>query len=279
MTTVHHTNHLLGAGPRWLLGIRIAQLVIAVIILGLVAYSASQITGPAIDGAYGVNLFTAAATLIINIWLIVSILSAPLAYNMWANLATEIFLTVFWLISFAILGAYSADLQAGGLDYGGFLYNITGYIPWQTGAAAAGLGGLEFILFVISIVVLGIFLHKARVGTVGGPATGGPVGGNTYQGAPVTQEAKYQTGPVQEAGLQQQQQQQYQPQQQIVGHPPVQHQQQQQQPYVSPTTQHVSPQTTAASTTTSGAGQPAYSAPEAVPQQSNFNQGPVSTQY
>ncbi|KAI9844066.1 MAG: hypothetical protein M1838_002322 [Thelocarpon superellum] len=170
-------------GPRWLLGLRGVQILLAVIIMGLTGYSANYILLPALEAAYGLILFTAASTIIINIWLFVSILAVPVAYNMWANLATEIFLVIFWLISFATLAAYTSDLNLGELndDFG-----FQNYPPWDTGAAAAGLGGLEFILFIVTLVISSLELHRLRIsGTTGAPV----------------QETKYQTGPTQEAGV------------------------------------------------------------------------------
>ena len=149
MVGYHTTHSHVLALPTWLIGLRVAQMVVAVVILGLVAYSTSLIVGPNMDAAYGLNLFTSAATLIVNVWLIVALMAAPMAYNMWAHLAMEIFLTVMWLVSFAVLAAYSASfILVSTWNFDPFFKkrSAPGYIPWETGAAASGLGGLELLV-------------------------------------------------------------------------------------------------------------------------------------
>ncbi|KAI9819022.1 MAG: hypothetical protein M1832_004064 [Thelocarpon impressellum] len=194
-----HHAHVIQT-PKWLLGLRIAQIVLAVVIMGLVAYSASKVFVSTMESAYGLNLFTCAATLIIVTWLLVSLLAVPAAYNMWAQLAVEIFLTLMWLVSFAVLANYTASfyiISSSTYYYGSFFKRSEpGYIPWETGAAAAGLGGLEFILFVITLIFFALGLHRHRLGGANrsAAATTGPAGG------PVTHEQKYAAGPGQEAG-------------------------------------------------------------------------------
>lgn len=231
------------------------------------------------------------ATILINVWLGVSLLFVPVAYNFWANLATDIFLTLFWLISFAVLAAATNKFGSGLIYVGLFdTVDFKNYIPWQTGAAACGLGGLELyvscptsvtstsnerlsVLFVVTLILFGLNLHKTR--TAGVSTTAGA--------APVTQEPKYQAtaAPAQ-------------PTIQPVGQPGVAptHSampQQPQQPYVSPPAQQAYPENAAPQTYTSGATAPTsgtagnYSSdPEAVPQTTatggHFTNQPVASQ-
>ena len=67
-------------------------------------------------------------------------------------LGLEVFLVVFWLISFAMLGDYSRNFVIVSLDYYiPYWYakrsldarSAPGLVPWDTSAAAAGVGGLE----------------------------------------------------------------------------------------------------------------------------------------
>ena len=99
-------------------------------------------------------LFTTIATFIVAVYNLVSTLAVHSAYNHWAVLALDIFLVIFWLISFALLGAMSESFQFVGYYYN-FFYKRDlmkraepGYVPWQTGAAAAGLGGIELYVTV-----------------------------------------------------------------------------------------------------------------------------------
>ncbi|KAI9750600.1 MAG: hypothetical protein M4579_006396 [Chaenotheca gracillima] len=170
--------------PKWILGIRIAQSVIALIILALVAYSTSVFGYTNMVSAYGLNLFTALATLIITSYLVFTPMFFPALYNLWAQLALEIFLVIFWIISFGILASYSAtfffydtssyycfDCYKGKRDLG--KRSEPGSTAWQTGAAAAGMGGIEFILFVITLVVFSIEVHRYRTGIYAGNTEAG----------------------------------------------------------------------------------------------------------
>lgn len=85
---------------------------------------------------------------------------APQLYNMLACLALEMVIIIFWLASFSIMADYSAGWGYGTFDYV-YGYNYYGwkrdavivkrsdkyYAAWQSGAAAAGLGGLELCVF------------------------------------------------------------------------------------------------------------------------------------
>jgi small-conductance mechanosensitive channel len=118
-------------------------------------------------------------------------------YNCWVALGLEIFTLIMWLVSFAILASYTASFQ---LYLYGFSYyykrSLLTYsqleTAWQTGAAASGIGGLELwvsffiiiiiiiimlssggfisniqpplfsVLWIITLVVFGIYLHRHR---------------------------------------------------------------------------------------------------------------------
>ncbi|KAJ2990843.1 hypothetical protein NUW58_g2758 [Xylaria curta] len=124
--------------PKGFVGLRILQLVLGVICLGLTAYSVAvaPITGAVL------MLFTAIVTLISSIYVLVSHFGPPAAYNYWAIMGLDIFLVVFWLISFALLASQAALLIAYGAYYYGYFtgYTILGSIV----AAAAGLGGINW---------------------------------------------------------------------------------------------------------------------------------------
>lgn len=91
----------------------------------------------------------AIVTLIICIYYIVAEFGAPAIYNYWAVLGLDIFLVLFWLISFALLAAQIAPYMAGytSCDYYGDCYSVTLSDAEKTYAgalaAAAGIGGLE----------------------------------------------------------------------------------------------------------------------------------------
>jgi len=193
--------------PKALLGLRIVQLVVAVVLLGLAGY---EITYIAFDGAC-LTLFTAIATLITVVYILVAELSAPAAYNYWAILGLDIFCIIFWIISMSIMAWevaatswYINDSSSGSTCY--YDYTLledvcykkrdltkrytTYYTYRNVMAAAAGLAGLEFILFAITLGVFAraLSLHRKNGGHCTPAFVGNPPSGAA--GAPVTNEPK-----------------------------------------------------------------------------------------
>jgi len=189
--------------PKGFIALRILQLVTAVAILGLAAYGIHFVSFDGID----LTMFTAIATMIITVYIIVAEFAVPVIYNYWAILGLDIFAVIFWIISFPLLASEVADFvvfdnynndytcsyyigdycvykRSLGLSKRFWIDSSTTYRNAM--AAAAGLGGLEFILFVISLVFTGIWLHRHRkagghcmpnstAAQVAGPATSYPV--------------------------------------------------------------------------------------------------------
>ncbi|KAK0665672.1 hypothetical protein QBC41DRAFT_282560 [Cercophora samala] len=200
--------------PKGFIALRIIQLVVAVIVLGLVAYSIHF-------AAFNENAFMLAVaimTIITSIYHLVAWYAAPEAFNYWAILGLDIVLVVLWLCAFAVVAAGIAPWME---YYGGALYAYTTTYEqaWWTGlAAASGMGGLEFVLHIVSLIIHSIRLHRHR-----------KEGGHSQAGVPWGPAPT--TGTVQVA--QGQQQVVYaQPQQQPVVYQQVPQQQQQQQPPV-----------------------------------------------
>ncbi|KAI9866025.1 MAG: hypothetical protein M1813_001992 [Trichoglossum hirsutum] len=173
------TSHVVPL-PRWMFFIRVAQALLAVLVIALVAFSTYVYQNTTMVNAYGVNLFTGPLTLGVVAYNALSPIFAASLYNCWVALGLEIFTLIMWLVSFAILASYTASFQL-------YLYGFSYYYKrslltysqletaWQTGAAASGIGGLEFggfisniqpplfsVLWIITLVVFGIYLHRHR---------------------------------------------------------------------------------------------------------------------
>lgn len=104
-----------------------------------------------------------------TIYHLVAQFGSPRLYNYWAVLSLDIFLLIFWLISFAILGAQvsaafadtvACDYYTGYCD----VYSLGdgGVIYFSCLAAAAGLGGAQFVLFIVSLSIVGVKVHRHR---------------------------------------------------------------------------------------------------------------------
>lgn len=152
----------------------------------------------------------------------------PSFYNYWAVMALDIFHVVFWLVAFAVLASQVSTLysylgMSGGR--GSYYYSSSYYTTsaveeaWLAcQAAAAAVGGVLFVLFVVSLVFHSMALHRHRA--AGLHCTALPTSGQSASGpAPYAEKANpVQTYPApvytQPAQGYPQQQQPQQPQQQ-----------------------------------------------------------------
>ncbi|KAI0468501.1 hypothetical protein F4859DRAFT_205720 [Xylaria cf. heliscus] len=142
--------------PKAFITVRIIQLVLGIICLGLTAYAVAVVP---IVGAI-LMLFTAIVTLISSIYILVAHYGPPTAYNYWAILGLDIFHVIFWLISFALLASQAALI----IDYGSYYYGYyDGYtIYGSIVAAASGLGAVNWVVYVVALVLHSIAFHRHR---------------------------------------------------------------------------------------------------------------------
>ncbi|ERS99243.1 hypothetical protein HMPREF1624_04441 [Sporothrix schenckii ATCC 58251] len=149
--------------PAYFLYLRFAQLLVTVIVLGLDAYGLSVLSFSGDE----LMIFTVIASLIVCIYVLVATLAAPAAYNYWAVLSLDILLVIFWLASFALLASQVAPFM-GNQTYCAYgycyHYGLEGQslVYAQCLAAAAGLGGLNFLFYIATTVINGLALHVHR---------------------------------------------------------------------------------------------------------------------
>ncbi|KZL75177.1 integral membrane protein [Colletotrichum tofieldiae] len=149
--------------PKGFIAIRVVQLILALIITALCAFGIYLLP----FSGNCLMIFVSISTMIVTIWLIVAEFGIPKVYNYWAVLALDIFLVIFWLCSFALLASNVAYLfDSSVCDYYGYCYSSTPtglYLVFTACmAAAAGIGGLEFALFVASMAIHSVMLHRHR---------------------------------------------------------------------------------------------------------------------
>ncbi|TPX17198.1 uncharacterized protein E0L32_003316 [Thyridium curvatum] len=208
--------------PKAFIAVRFISLIIGLVVLACDAYSLSRL---AFSGN-SLMMFTSIANLITCLYVIVAELGVPAAYNYWPVLGLDVFMAVFWLVSFALLASQVAPLFKGvtycDWYYGCYSYELEGEsLAWSAVlAAVAGLGGLEFALYIVALVIGSIYLSRHRkagghcmplgagAATSAPTAAAAPGGEKTEAGATYTS-----TVPLQE------QQPPYQPQQQQPGYP------------------------------------------------------------
>ncbi|KAK3902745.1 hypothetical protein C8A05DRAFT_33525, partial [Staphylotrichum tortipilum] len=163
--------------PSPFIGLRIAQLVLAVIILGLAAYGVWGID-VLIDYFTGCALILAVAVLSIvaSIYFLIAHYGPPAAYNYWAILGLDVFFVIMWLCAFALQASQIApyvNFKAPSYYNHGFGFRkralsslttaVSAVNTWSaTQMAGAGLGALEFIFFIISLALHSIALHRHR---------------------------------------------------------------------------------------------------------------------
>ncbi|KAI3324567.1 hypothetical protein HD806DRAFT_534030 [Xylariaceae sp. AK1471] len=208
MSTNHVTERPAGREhiplyPKGFIVARIIQLVIGIICLGLTAYAVAIIP---INGA-ALMLFTAIVTLLTSIYILVAHFGPPAAYNYWAILGLDIFHAIFWLISFALLASEAAAFLAVASAYDDVyrFYGVTNYDKTYGAiiAAAAGLGGVVWVAYIVTLILHSIAFHRHRsaglhampgrsTSATTAPAVGGaPVGGEKIQMEPQQPQAYY----------------------------------------------------------------------------------------
>ncbi|KAI1424527.1 hypothetical protein F5Y12DRAFT_715288 [Xylaria sp. FL1777] len=138
--------------PKGFIVARIIQLVLGIICLGLTAYIASLVP---ISGAV-LMLFTSIVCLISSVYILVAHFNSPVAYNYWAILGLDAFHALFWLISFALLASQAALI----LSYSSGYYGVTVY--GAVAAAGAGLGAVNWVIYVATLVLHSLALHRHR---------------------------------------------------------------------------------------------------------------------
>ncbi|KAI0095837.1 hypothetical protein GGR51DRAFT_62657 [Nemania sp. FL0031] len=138
--------------------VRILQLVLGIICLGLTAYTTAVLP---ITGAV-LMLFTSIVTLITSIYILIAHFGPPRAYNYWAILGLDIFHVLFWLISFALIASQAAILFAYSNYYDGYYFESGFTILGSITAAAAGLGAVNWVAYLVALVLHSIALHRHR---------------------------------------------------------------------------------------------------------------------
>ncbi|KAA8568553.1 hypothetical protein EYC84_007573 [Monilinia fructicola] len=151
-------THIPKGGKIPLLGLRIAQLVLAIVILGLSSYGVYWLV---YDGD-ALALSAAVISIVICVYVICASTLAPVMYNYWAILGLDIIAVILWAVSFPILAAQIANsvIYDTGYSYdpyyGDYYYkNKRGMgnqkratTTWETYRntmfATAALGGVEF---------------------------------------------------------------------------------------------------------------------------------------
>ncbi|KAK1994953.1 hypothetical protein LX36DRAFT_583382 [Colletotrichum falcatum] len=148
--------------PKGFIALRIVQLAIASIATGLCAFGVYLLPTP----GNCLMIFVSVSTLVVTVWLVVAEFSSPKAYNYWAVLALDIFLLLFWLFAFALLAAEVAFWFDFGVDYLSYHYGSSlgdyAFVFASCMAAASGLGGIQFALFITSLSIHGVMLHRHR---------------------------------------------------------------------------------------------------------------------
>ncbi|ETI22089.1 hypothetical protein G647_06160 [Cladophialophora carrionii CBS 160.54] len=160
--------------PQWSNIIGCARAVVAILVLAFTA-AATGIWGGA--PGFGIALFTASVTLLVFAYYFVALSRSPALYNRWTVLVLESAGTFLWLVSLALLSGWSAHHRGGPPSGYGFWHAPFG--PSDVGlqshprrsnrragiafaGTAAGLSGLEFALFAVTLVTFGMGLRRQR---------------------------------------------------------------------------------------------------------------------
>jgi len=95
--------------PKWIFWSRVSQFVLSLFVFALGAYAISEFKiGSAIGvpSFVGLNMFTALVTIIIVPYTFIAPSRLPSFYHVYGEVALELFLLFFWLVSFATMANY-----------------------------------------------------------------------------------------------------------------------------------------------------------------------------
>ncbi|KIW01995.1 uncharacterized protein PV09_06505 [Verruconis gallopava] len=159
--------------PKGFLAVRILQIVFALIVVGLTAFLISNTIG-FVFSATAFGIFCGILTLIIVTYDLVAEKAAKAAYNMWAVLALDILMVIFWLSAMGSMAALRAAFTVP-VTITTYKRVITKryYYAWAGNtylailAGAAGVSAIELILFIISLIMFGARLHRHRTSSRG----------------------------------------------------------------------------------------------------------------
>jgi len=168
--------------PFWLAIVRVAQLILAFLVLVLAAYADSVFGGNSVSSfindafpGYAMSFFTFAWTVLFFLYIFLTPLAFPQFYLSYAHIGLEFLTVIFWLTSFALLAdesKYWSDLQdilsrekktesLYGVDYSNGQLN-----KWITAAkasrAATGLAAIVWLLFMFTLGFVVFFWNKHR---------------------------------------------------------------------------------------------------------------------
>ncbi|KAF2725274.1 hypothetical protein K431DRAFT_290952 [Polychaeton citri CBS 116435] len=180
------TDHMITL-PKWIWIVKIVQAVLAVIVLALSAYGVHYIP----YSGYCYSIFTPLTigqtlyTGIILTYYFVTLHAWNAGYNWIAMLILEIFAVIFWLSTWASLAvvyvAASAD-STYSYSYYDYYYKLrkrdstswSAYLGVAIGAAV--ISAIQWVLFIVTLVILSIHIHRHRKAGMpmkaGGPRTG-----------------------------------------------------------------------------------------------------------
>ncbi|OAA64034.1 hypothetical protein ISF_04743 [Cordyceps fumosorosea ARSEF 2679] len=163
-------THRTLASPVWLFGIRIAQVVLSIIVLGMAAAWSDYVLfdAPSLGIAAAVLTWVAVAYILVT----EKVGAANIAYSIFAVIALDIFMVILWLATWALNAARRAQLGTiGGIGRGGgggqFCYNGVcydyrkrsierRYTSYNTLsgllAGVAAIGAFIWVLFIVTLV-------------------------------------------------------------------------------------------------------------------------------
>ncbi|KAF2093585.1 hypothetical protein NA57DRAFT_81087 [Rhizodiscina lignyota] len=147
--------------PPFFFFLRIAQAVLTLVVFILACYGLSFSTW--VFGGNGYALFVSLASFVILGYYLLTTLKFPSAYNRWAVLVLECFAVIWWLACWADLAAWAAAYSTWFVfdDFDNSFENRAKSYR-DAMAAGAGIGALNWVLWVVTLVTYGIFLHRHR---------------------------------------------------------------------------------------------------------------------
>lgn len=154
MAIREHHAHMLHL-PRWFDIIKYIQLVIAVLIIGLSAFCVAVLA----FSAHAYAIFASLYSLAIIIYYLVASKATPKSYNWIALLVLEVVAVIFWLATWAVLGALFAALAYIGSYYNSSYYYRVKRSLEVRDAYSYGYGYVGCSIAAMALAVIQLCVH------------------------------------------------------------------------------------------------------------------------
>jgi len=136
----------------FILPIRVIQAVLAIIVLGLLAYASNSWSWFWSPSSVNFLIFTSVWTLLVVAYLVIAPMRFPAAAHRFGILAAEFVTMLFWFAGFIAVASLLGEIDCGGSDWG----------PCKASIAADVFAAFEWLLFAATTIMAVLHVLNTR---------------------------------------------------------------------------------------------------------------------